>query len=68
KKAVVTSILMQSTNRKANNLQGVIGIFLYSCCTPERVVNALAQIGISISMNAILLAIKSLSNEACRSL
>ncbi|KAM6501444.1 hypothetical protein JOM56_004458 [Amanita muscaria] len=68
KKAVVTSILMQSTNRKANNLQGIIGIFLYSCCTPERVVNALARIGISISMNAILLAIKSLSNEACRSL
>ncbi|KAM6504356.1 hypothetical protein JOM56_001299, partial [Amanita muscaria] len=65
KKAVVTSILMQSMNQKANNLQGVIGIFLYSCGTPERVVNALARIGISISMNAILLAVKSLSNEAC---
>lgn len=59
---------MQSTNQKANHLQGIIGIFLYSCCTPERVVNALARMGISISMNAILSAIKSLSNEAAHSL
>jgi hypothetical protein len=59
---------MQSTNQKANHLQGIIGIFLYSCCTPERVVNALARMGISISMNGILLAIKSLSSEAAHSL
>ena len=58
------SILMQSTNQKSNHLQGIIGIFLYSCCTPERVVNMLGQMGISISMNAILLAIKFSSNKA----
>ncbi|KAF8345008.1 hypothetical protein F5887DRAFT_917782 [Amanita rubescens] len=68
KKAVVTSILMQSMNQKANHLQAMVGIFLYSCCTPERVVDALARMGISISMNAILLAIKSLTNEAACSL
>ncbi|KAM6491517.1 hypothetical protein JOM56_013086, partial [Amanita muscaria] len=68
KKAVITSILMQSSNQKANNLQSLVGIFLHSCCTPERVVNALARMGVSISMTAVLTAIKSLSNEASRSL
>ncbi|KAF8334504.1 hypothetical protein F5887DRAFT_892649, partial [Amanita rubescens] len=68
KKAVITSILMQNTNQKANNLQSLVGSFLHSCCTPERVVNALAQMGISISMTSVLTAIKSLSNEASRSL
>ncbi|KAF8328021.1 hypothetical protein F5887DRAFT_1189110 [Amanita rubescens] len=43
KKAVIMSILMQSTNQKANNLQSLVGSFLHSCCTPERVVNALAS-------------------------
>lgn len=59
---------MQSTNQKANHLQGIIGIFLYSCCMPERVVNALAQMRISISMNGILSVIKSLSSEVAHSL
>ncbi|KAG1811373.1 uncharacterized protein BJ212DRAFT_1465633 [Suillus subaureus] len=63
KKVVIISILMQSTNQKCNAFESVIGIFLHSCNTPEKVIRALASMGISISVRAINMAIHSLSRE-----
>ena len=54
---------MQGSNQKCNLLQSVFGIFLHSCKTPQKVVQALARIGISISIESINGAIQSLSNE-----
>ena len=56
--------MMQSTNRKSNALQSILGIFLQSMHTPQHVVDTLAWIGILISMDSIHSAIKSLSIES----
>jgi hypothetical protein len=57
------SIMMQSRNNKCNALESIIGIFLHSTNTPEKVIQALAHMGISISLAAIHTAIHSLSLE-----
>ena len=62
------SILMQSSNQKCNALESVFGIFLHSTNTPEKVINALAHMGISISVNSIHGAVHSLSNETTETL
>ncbi|KAG1768805.1 hypothetical protein EDD22DRAFT_999735 [Suillus occidentalis] len=64
KKVVILSIMMQSTNRKSNALQSILGIFLQSMHMPQHVVDTLARIGISISTDSIHSAIKSLSVES----
>ncbi|KAI9460696.1 hypothetical protein HD554DRAFT_2206865 [Boletus coccyginus] len=53
KKTVVFSILMQSINQKANPLQSILGIFFQSAHTPQKVIDTLACIGISISTETI---------------
>lgn len=58
---VIVSILMQSSNQKCNAFQSVLGIFLHSCHTPERVVKTFAHLGISVSPSSIQRAIHSLS-------
>ncbi|KAH7917504.1 hypothetical protein BV22DRAFT_1108559 [Leucogyrophana mollusca] len=68
KKVIIISILMQSTNQKCNAFESVMGIFLHSCNTPERVIHALARMGISVSVSAIHDAIRSLSRETYRTL
>jgi len=45
------SIMMQGTNQKCNTLKSVFGIFLHSCNTPQKVIDALAHMGISISVD-----------------
>jgi hypothetical protein len=45
KKVVILSILMQSSNPKTNALESIIGIFLHSCGTPEKVIETLAVRG-----------------------
>jgi hypothetical protein len=62
------SIMMQSRNSKANALESVFGIFLHSTNTPEKVIQALAHMGISISPTAIHNAIYSLSAETADTL
>ncbi|KAJ7105154.1 hypothetical protein C8R44DRAFT_529514, partial [Mycena epipterygia] len=56
-------IMMQSRNNKCNALESVFGIFLHSTNTPEKVIQALAHMGISISPAAIHTAIHALSAE-----
>ena len=56
--------MMQSTNARTNALESIIEIFLHSCGTPEKVIEALAHLGITISVNAIHYAITSLSTKS----
>src|SRR6267154_6526899 len=56
--------MMQSTNHKSNALQSILGIFLQSMHTPQHIVDTIARIAISISMDSIHSAIKSLSIES----
>ncbi|KIK83704.1 hypothetical protein PAXRUDRAFT_153072 [Paxillus rubicundulus Ve08.2h10] len=53
KKIVIFSILMQSMNQKSNALQSILGIFLWAAHAPQKVINSLAHMGISISTDAI---------------
>jgi hypothetical protein len=55
---------MQSSNQKANTFQSILGIFLHSCRTPEKVIETLAHMGVCISSGTINKAIKSLSINA----
>ncbi|KAG1736672.1 uncharacterized protein EDB91DRAFT_1337407 [Suillus paluster] len=55
---------MQSTNQRSNALQSVLGIFLQSTHTPQKVIDTLSHIGISISTNSIRAAIQSLSAKS----
>jgi uncharacterized protein DUF6589 len=59
---------MQSSNLKTNALESIIGIFLHSCGTPEKVIETLAHLRISISLNAIHNAITSLSVESANAI
>ncbi|KAJ7019237.1 hypothetical protein C8F04DRAFT_1323987 [Mycena alexandri] len=63
KKVVIISMLMQSTNQQSNMLQSVIGIFLHASNTPSKVIETLARMGISISLDSIHNAVHSLSRE-----
>ncbi|KIO07253.1 hypothetical protein M404DRAFT_136261, partial [Pisolithus tinctorius Marx 270] len=64
KKVVIISILVQNTNQWANYLQSMLGIFLQSAHNPQKVVETLAHMGLSISMASINSTIVSLSRES----
>ncbi|KAI9459621.1 hypothetical protein HD554DRAFT_2206979 [Boletus coccyginus] len=55
---------MQGINQKSNALQSIIGFFLQSVHTPYKVIDTLAYISVSISMDAINMAVQSLSLES----
>ncbi|KAJ6605619.1 hypothetical protein B0H10DRAFT_1820776, partial [Mycena sp. CBHHK59/15] len=57
------SMLMQSANQQSNMLESVIGIFLHASNTPSKVIETLAHMGISISIDSIHNAVHSLSRE-----
>lgn len=61
KTVVIISILMQGVNQHCNALQSTMGIFLHSCSAPEKVIQVLGHMGISIAQKTIHRAIKSLS-------
>lgn len=56
--------MLQSTNEACNYLQSVLGVFMHSTNTPEKVVETFAHAGLSISTRSIHNATKSLSKEA----
>ncbi|KAI6025464.1 hypothetical protein EDC04DRAFT_2606253 [Pisolithus marmoratus] len=64
KKVIILSILVQNTNQKANYLQCMLGIFLQSVHTPQKVIGMLTQMGPSISVTLINAAILLLSKES----
>jgi len=55
--------MLQGMNQKCNQLEAVCGIFPHSCNTPEKVIDTLAHMGISISIDSIYNAIHSLLLE-----
>ncbi|TFK73661.1 hypothetical protein BDN72DRAFT_875751 [Pluteus cervinus] len=68
RRTVILSIIMQTVNQKANSLQGLFGLFLHSCGTPERVISSLARAGISVSESSIYNTIKSMSRGSAERL
>lgn len=56
--------MMHSTNRKANRFQSILGIFLHSVGTPQKVISALSQMGVCIGQTMIYDAVNSLSDNA----
>ncbi|KAI0692170.1 hypothetical protein BC835DRAFT_1407126 [Cytidiella melzeri] len=63
KTITILSQLLHSRYRKCNALQSVMGVFLHSCNTPEKVVKVLTRMGISVSLTSIHRAIHSLKSE-----
>lgn len=59
---------MQNRNAKCNALEFVVGIFLHSILTLEKVISMLARMGISISVLTVHQAILSPSKEASETL
>ncbi|KIK78931.1 hypothetical protein PAXRUDRAFT_16606 [Paxillus rubicundulus Ve08.2h10] len=57
KKTIVSGIVMQGINQKSNTLQSILEFFLQLAHTPYKVIDTLARLGISISADAINLAI-----------
>ncbi|KAI0695888.1 hypothetical protein BC835DRAFT_1414574 [Cytidiella melzeri] len=60
KKVLISSILMQGRSQKANWLQSMCGIFLHAIHAPQKLVDSLAHMGISISQTAIHRSLHSL--------
>ncbi|KAI0698468.1 hypothetical protein BC835DRAFT_1304794 [Cytidiella melzeri] len=60
KKVLLSSILMQGRNQKANWLQSMCGIFLHAMHAPQKLVDSLAHMGISISQSTIHNSLHSL--------
>ncbi|KAH9938066.1 uncharacterized protein B0H18DRAFT_1112261 [Fomitopsis serialis] len=57
---------MHSLNQQCNAFAAVNAIFFHSCNTPDKVIKALAHMGISISPSSINNAVHSLSRESAR--
>ena len=67
-KLLIISVLMHCMNQKVNPLQSILGIFMQSAHTPQKVIDMLARLGISISMDSINAAVRSLSAESQKTL
>ncbi|KAF8121569.1 hypothetical protein EV363DRAFT_1457439 [Boletus edulis] len=64
KKTLISGIIVHGMNQKANLLQSLLGFFMQSTHTPYKVIDTFARIGVSISTDAINLAVRSLSVES----
>ncbi|KAJ3475461.1 hypothetical protein NLI96_g11820 [Meripilus lineatus] len=60
----IISICMQSQVQHCNAFQSTMGIFLHSCNAPEKLIKVLAHMGVSISVDSIHRALKSLYVES----
>lgn len=61
---VIISIMAQTANQRANYLQSMLGIFLQSAHAPQKVIETLAHMGISVSLSSIGTGIQSLSQKS----
>ncbi|KIK79298.1 hypothetical protein PAXRUDRAFT_161631, partial [Paxillus rubicundulus Ve08.2h10] len=52
------------SNRKSNGLQSLTGLLLQSTHTPQNVIETLARMGISVSVDTIHAAVRFLSVES----
>ncbi|KAK6984414.1 hypothetical protein R3P38DRAFT_3452552 [Favolaschia claudopus] len=62
------ALIVISSNNKCNALESVFGIFLHASNTPYKVIETLAHMGITISVDAIENAVRSLSRETAQTL
>jgi hypothetical protein len=53
-------------NKNCNYLQSILGIFVHSVNIPQRVIEVLAQAGLSISIKSIQRAVKSMSVDSAQ--
>jgi hypothetical protein len=51
-------------NTNCNHLQSILGIFVHSANVPQRVIEVLAHVGLSISIKSIQRAVKSMSTDS----
>ncbi|KAG1748996.1 uncharacterized protein EDB91DRAFT_1079107 [Suillus paluster] len=63
KTVVCISIILQSSNERCNYLQGLLGIFFHLMSVPQKVIDVLAHMGLSISVISIHNVIHSMSKE-----
>ncbi|KAJ3559556.1 hypothetical protein NM688_g272 [Phlebia brevispora] len=64
RKVSILSTIMLTANQHCNALASIIGLFCHANKTPEKVIETLSRVGITISQNAIHEAIRSLSRES----
>ncbi|KAG2154427.1 uncharacterized protein EDB93DRAFT_1239484 [Suillus bovinus] len=64
----VLSIMMRSTNQRSNTLQSLVEMFLQSMYTPQKVIETLKRMVVSVSVNAIFAATRSLLAQTHRTL
>ncbi|KAG2142787.1 uncharacterized protein EDB93DRAFT_1088721, partial [Suillus bovinus] len=67
-KVVIVLLLKKSTNQKANSLSSIFGILLQSTHAPEKVIEMMVKMGLSISIDAIHDTVHSLSAESSHTL
>ncbi|KAI0310545.1 hypothetical protein OF83DRAFT_1032149, partial [Amylostereum chailletii] len=60
------SMLMKGTNQKCNALASVIGLFLHSSNVPERVIEVVSHVGLSIGVTAINNSVNSLDRDVLK--
>jgi hypothetical protein len=63
RKVTILSIMMKTSNQRSNTLQSLVGIFLQSTHTPQKVIETLERMGVCVSVNAIHAATRSLSAQ-----
>lgn len=60
--------MKKSMNQRAKSLAGMLGIFLHSMHAPEKVIETISQMGLSISIDSIHDAIQLLSTQSAHTL
>ncbi|TFY52853.1 hypothetical protein EVJ58_g9778, partial [Rhodofomes roseus] len=58
------SIVAKSSNQQSNAFPSIVGVFEHACNTPDRVIEMLSQLGLSISPSSINNAVSSLARKA----
>jgi hypothetical protein len=64
RRVIIISVFLLSSNIRANALPALIAVYLHSTNTPDRVIEVLAHMGLSISLQTTRRAIQSLSDAA----
>ncbi len=64
KQVMILSVFGHSSNQKFNVFQAVIGFFLESKQCPEIILEMVAHMGISVSVQSVLWMVNSLSKKA----
>ncbi|KAI0340733.1 hypothetical protein BDW22DRAFT_1446960 [Trametopsis cervina] len=63
-KITISSILMQNRNQRCNWLQSLVGIFLHATNAPQKVVDTLHRMGLSVSVRTVHNSLRSLGQHA----